>query len=172
MTSRPCPASWFGHNPVHRRVGEHGGSVQGAGGRIPLGNHFGLQDVGGVDRVLARHHLQRRQPGGTGSDPLGDQGRHELQDVRPHGGGDDVRRRDFLDDVGFLGAGVQRAEVIDGTDGGVVSNFVDLVAVRGSQLGDEGVRDVGEHHLIPCLVQQQAHESAPDVSGPEMNSLH
>ena len=166
------PGLLVGHNPVHRRVGEHGGSVQGPGGRIPLGSNFGLQDVGRVDGVLARHHLQRRQPGGAGRDPLGDHRRHELEDVRPDGGGDDVRRRDFRDDVGLLGAGVQRTEVVDGADGGVVPHFVDLVAVRGGQLGDEGVRDIGEHHLIPRLVQQQAHESAPDVSGSEMNSLH
>ena len=166
------PGLLVGHDPVHRRVGEHGGVVQGAGGRIPLGGDFGLQDVGRVDRVLARHHLQRRQPRRPGRDPLGDHGRHELEDVRAHGGGDDVRRRDFRDDVGFLGAGVQRAEVVHGPHGGAVPHLVDLVAVRRGELGDEGIRDIREHHLIPGLVQQQPDEPAADVSGSEMNSLH
>jgi hypothetical protein len=37
-------------------------------------------------------------PAARATMPLAIDRRHELEDVRPHGGGDDVRRRDFRDE--------------------------------------------------------------------------
>jgi PTS system mannitol-specific IIC component len=72
----------------------------------------------------------------------------------------------------FLGAGIQRPEGIHRPDGGVLPHLVDVVAVCCRQLADEGVRDVGEHHLIPGLVQQQPDKPAADVPGAKMYCLH
>ncbi|MCY1230379.1 hypothetical protein D9M72_427900 [compost metagenome] len=161
-----------GDDPVHGRVGEHGRGLERSRSGVPLRRHFVPQDVRGVDGVLTRHHLQRGQPGGPRGDALGNHGGHELEDVRPHRRGDDVRRRDFRHHVRFLGRGVERPEVIHGPDRGVIPHLVDVVAVRGGELRDQLIRDVGKHEFVACLVQQQSHKAAADVPGSKMDSLH
>ncbi len=166
------PPLLVGHDPVHRGVRKHRRGVQSAGGVVPEPGHFGPENVRGVDGVLAGHNLQRRQPGRPRRDALGNGRRHELQDVRPHGGGDDVRRRDLRNKGSLLRARIQRAEVVHRPDGGVLPHLVDVVAARCRQLVDERARDIREHHLIAGLVQQQSNKPAADVPGSEMHCLH
>ena len=161
-----------GHDPVDRGVREH----RAAGQRVPRvtreRDHLVAQQVGRVDRVLARHDLQGRR-GRVAQRQAGDDVRgDELQDRRTDRGRDDVRTGDLVDDLVGVRRAVDRAEA--GHDG-VAATLADLVhgVLRDAvDRVDERSRDIGEHEFVSALVQQQSDEAAPDVARAEVDGLH
>ena len=161
-----------GHDPVDGGVGEH----RAAGERVPRvtreRDDLVAQQVGRVDRVLARHDLQRRRGRVAQREAGDDVGGDELQDRRTDRGRDDVRTGDLVDHLVGVRRAVDRAEA--GHDG-VAAAFADLVhGVLGDAVDrvDERSRDIGEHEFIAALVQQQSDEPAPDVARAEVDGLH
>lgn len=158
------------HDPVDRRVGEDrlGRDRRPFLVRAVLTNVPG-QHVGGVDRVLAGHHRQRGLIGGPLEQRGGDGRRHEFEHGGTDRGGDDVGRRELADEFGVVAAAVDRPVVVDPLGPRVEPDLDDLIAGRHLQGIDEGLGDVGEDHLVPGPVQDQADEPAPDVARAEMD---
>ncbi len=159
-------------NAVHRRVGEDRLRVHGilaetlSAGRGP---HLGLEDVCGVDRVLARHDSERGTAYRPRGEASGDHRGHELEDVRAHGGRHDVGSRDALDELGLLRRGVDRVVAVHEMVDAAVAHLVHGVRPRGLERLDERRRHVGEDEPVACLVQEEAHEAAADVPRPEVD---
>lgn len=76
------------------------------------------EGVGGADGILAGNDVQGSLVVGAELDTLGDDWGDELEDAGTDGAGDDLGGADLLNQVGFVGLGVDGAVICDGVLGG------------------------------------------------------
>ncbi len=161
-----------GHDAIHRGVGEDRARLQGDPGIAGEGDDLVAEQVGGVDRVLARHDLQRRGCRVAQAEARDDVRGDELQDRGADGGRDDVRGRDLVDDDFGVGGAVDGAEAGDHLVGAARAHLVHGVGGGAVDRVDERGRDIREHQVVAALMQEEADEPPPDVPRAEVDGFH
>ena len=168
----PLAGRLGGDDPVGGGVREDGARRHGIPPVAGLLPHLVAEEVGRVDPVLARHDLQRRCGGIAQGQSRDDVRRDEAQDGRSDRGRHDVGGGHLVDDGLRVGGAVDGAEPGDDLVGAPVAYLVHRVLGDGVDRLDERRRDVGEHELVPALVQEQTDEPAADVAGAEVDGFH
>jgi hypothetical protein len=115
--------------------------------------------------------VQARSPGRARPEPGDDERRDESQDVRADGRGHGVGRRDLVHHRFGIRGAVEGAIPRDLVADRRFADLVHAVARRRGQLVDERGVDVCEDEFVARAAQQEAHEAATDVAGPEVHRL-
>ncbi len=129
------------------------------------------EQIGGADRVLASHDLQRRGIGGTEGESGHDRRRHEPQHRRADRGRDDIGRRDLLRHGGGIGAAVDGSETGDDMVGPSGAGLVHGVRVDRVDRVHQSIGDVGEHDLVSPWRSSSPTKPRPMLPAPKWTAF-